>query len=284
MWAEGGNHDRLLVALFAACVFHAVLILGVGFELPKPKAAQKSLDIILVDSPSDEAPDEADFLAPVQQKGAGEGRRKAVPSAAPIPKPGQGEEEQEPAPQQKPESAVGPKPMLTQARSEKKVLADVGDDEPAAAEQERLAAGTPDEEAIVVADEPNFSLEDEAKGRRVVHISAVNARRYKAAAYEAAWQKKIERVGNLHYPDEARRRKLSGSLTLDVGVRPDGSIDNIKLRESSGEPVLDEAALRIVRQAAPFPAFPPELRQVADVLVITRTWCFSVKNRVETCR
>ena len=83
-------------------------------------------------------------------------------------------------------------------------------------------------------------------------------------------------------PEDARRKNLSGSLTLAVGIKQDGTIYSIKLRESSGEAVLDQAAQRIVRLAAPFSAFPEELKQEADVLVITRTWQFTDGHRMET--
>ena len=98
--------------------------------------------------------------------------------------------------------------------------------------------------------------------------------KYKAAAYEKAWQAKVERLGNLNYPNEARRKKLSGSLILSVGLNDDGSIYNIKVRHSSGHKVLDDAAVQIVRLAAPFAPFPDGLKEQADVLVITRTWKF----------
>ena len=116
----------------------------------------------------------------------------------------------------------------------------------------------------------------------MVYVNSVNAHKYKAAAYERTWQDKVERIGNLNYPDEARRKNLSGGLLLSVGIKPDGSIHSIQVRRSSGESVLDDAAVRIVRLSAPFSPFPEELKQEADVLVITRTWKFSNDNRVET--
>ena len=99
-----------------------------------------------------------------------------------------------------------------------------------------------------------------------------------SAAYMHDWVRRVERVGNLNYPDEARRRRLSGSLVLVVGIKADGSIYDVMLRDSSGHQVLDDAARRIVELAAPFAPFPGELRKETDILFITRTWKFLSNN------
>lgn len=102
---------------------------------------------------------------------------------------------------------------------------------------------------------------------------------HKYAAYMEAWRQKVERVGNLNYPDEARRAKLSGNLLLDVALRPDGSVEEIILRRSSGKKVLDDAAIRIVNLAAPFPRFPKSVAEETDILHVQRTWQFLSGNR-----
>ena len=89
-----------------------------------------------------------------------------------------------------------------------------------------------------------------------------------------AWRAKVERVGNLNYPEEARRRNISGQLVLDVALNPDGKINQITIRRSSGYKVLDDAAIRIVELAAPYSPFPEAIRAETDVLHITRTWQF----------
>ena len=93
-----------------------------------------------------------------------------------------------------------------------------------------------------------------------------------------AWRAKVERIGNLNYPDAARKRKLSGSLILDVALNPDGSIGQITIRRSSGHKILDDAAIRIVKLAAPFAPFPDNIRKDVDILHVTRTWQF-LNNR-----
>lgn len=116
-------------------------------------------------------------------------------------------------------------------------------------------------------------LEMRSKRPRRKFISA-NTKEYRYAAYMEAWRAKVERVGNLNYPDEARRKKLSGALLLDVGLNPDGSVREINVRRSSGHKSLDDAAIRIVELAAPFAPFPDEIMKEVDVLHVTRTWKF----------
>ncbi|NCA91614.1 MAG: energy transducer TonB, partial [Gammaproteobacteria bacterium] len=109
-------------------------------------------------------------------------------------------------------------------------------------------------------------------------ISA-STQEYKYASYLETWRRKVEAIGNLNYPEEARRRKLYGNLILQVGVRADGSLEEVRVLRSSGSTILDEAAMRIVHLAAPFAPFPPDIRRETDFLDITRTWQFLSNNR-----
>lgn len=104
---------------------------------------------------------------------------------------------------------------------------------------------------------------------------------YRYSQYLDDWRRKVERIGAMNYPEEARG-KFFGSLVLSVALRPDGNIDRIVILRSSGNPVLDEAAKRIVTFAAPFAPFPPDIRQETDYLDITRTWTFTRGNALET--
>jgi protein TonB len=121
-------------------------------------------------------------------------------------------------------------------------------------------------------------MEAKAKRPRRKFISATTSE-YKFAAYMEAWRAKVERIGNLNYPDEARRNKLSGSLILDVALKSDGSIEEITVRKPSGHATLDDAAIRIVRLAAPYAAFPEDFNKEVDILHITRTWQFQSGDR-----
>jgi len=104
-------------------------------------------------------------------------------------------------------------------------------------------------------------------------ISA-STKEYEYAAYMESWRRKVERVGNLNYPEEAKELNLSGSLQLDVALNKDGTINQITIRRSSGEKVLDDAAIRIVELAAPYAKFPKNIENQVDILHILRTWQF----------
>jgi protein TonB len=105
---------------------------------------------------------------------------------------------------------------------------------------------------------------------------------YRFARYVEDWRAKIERVGNLNYPDEARRQRVYGALLLTVSIRRDGTVDSIEVNRSSGFRVLDQAAVRIVELAAPFAPFPPDIARDTDVLSITRTWSFTSGDQFQT--
>jgi protein TonB len=121
-------------------------------------------------------------------------------------------------------------------------------------------------------------LQAKAERPRRKFISA-STKEYKYASYMEAWRAKVERVGNLNYPEAARKKKLSGSLILDVALNNDGSINQITVRRSSGHKVLDDAAIRIVELASPYSQFPDHIREETDILHITRTWQFLNDHR-----
>lgn len=93
-----------------------------------------------------------------------------------------------------------------------------------------------------------------------------------------AWRRQIEDIGNANYPDKARRKKISGSLILNVALNSNGTVYNVEIKQPSKYKILDEAALRIVRLAAPFDPFPENIRKATDILHITRTWEFSYNS------
>ncbi len=121
-------------------------------------------------------------------------------------------------------------------------------------------------------------LQAKAERPRRKFISA-STKEYKYASYMEAWRAKVERVGNLNYPEAARKKKISGSLILDVALNNDGSINQITVRRSSGHKVLDDAAIRIVELASPYSPFPDHIREETDILHITRTWQFLNDHR-----
>jgi protein TonB len=132
-----------------------------------------------------------------------------------------------------------------------------------------------------LSEQVNESMQAYAKQPKQVFVSA-RTQEFKYANYMIEWVKKVERVGNLNYPDAARREGISGKLLLDVALNPDGTVRNISVLRPSGQALLDEAAVRIVNLAGPFLPFPPEIRKEADVLHITRTWEFSTTHQLQS--
>lgn len=121
-------------------------------------------------------------------------------------------------------------------------------------------------------------LDEYAKRPRKAQIGA-RAKEHRFAQYVEDWRQKVERIGTLNYPEEARGR-IYGSLVMTVAIRADGTVERIEVDRSSGYPVLDAAAVSIVRLAAPYSPFPPDIRVDTDIVEITRTWTFTNANQV----
>lgn len=272
-----GPGDRLGATLALSAVLFGVLILGVGFALDRAAPVAPTLDVILTETRSEAPPEDADFIAQANNRGGGESDRPERPR------------EEQLAPVPKPEPGVAPEPMVAQAPPPEpepvpRVLSTVGaspnrlplPEDQRDARPEPLPSGQElvDQslEMARLAAEIERRQELMAKRPKRKFVSA-STREYEFAAYLRAWVAKVERVGNLNYPDEARRRGLGGRLVMTVAVRRDGSVEDVLLNDSSGLGVLDQAAMRIVRLAEPFPPLPQTKEQV-DVLHITRTWQF----------
>ena len=280
------RNGPLLPMLVLAALIHGVVILGLNFHLPKaqPHERQQTLDVILVNPHKAPAPPEqADFLANANQKGGtdieGRGRPRAEPRQPALEK---GADERRaatpsgrPRPQQKRSVAV-----TTQRPSRHKVTPKAHNPVPEKRRVplDQLLASTRQEIARLTMDLERNSRYASHRPRR----KAINAatKEYRYAAYLEAWRKKVERVGNLNYPEAARRRRLHGDLLLHVAVRADGTVAEVNVVRSSGYKLLDDAAVRIVRLAAPFAPFPEEIRREVDILDITRTWQFLGNNRL----
>jgi protein TonB len=265
------------MALALAVGLHVAIIGLVHFDFESFRAEQvfPGLDVMLVDWATDEIPEEADFLAQVNQLGGGES-----PDAGQPPEPSVNAE---PAPE-----LDVPQP-----------LAEAGEADPVADElisvddslvplpvetepSERMDADTPDsrelvEQALTMArlnPERARESDDFRQQPRRKFISA-STREHLYASYMSAWIAKVERIGNMNYPEAARRQGIEGSLVLSVDILPDGGIDQVRVLRSSGHAVLDEAAVRIVRLSAPFARLPEQITDQVDILTITRTWQFS---------
>ena len=272
-----------MIALIFAGIVHTLVIFGISFDLPKPKKSNKSLEITLVNSHTEKAPEKADFLAQQNQIGSGEQQQKIKPPTKIIEQLGTSHQIKENT-EQKPERAEikTKKKLLTQQQAKKKVLSQKPDNSTSEHQKSKITAAQLSQQIAQLGAEMSEAYENYAKRPKMMYINSVNAHKYKAASYERTWQDKVERIGNLNYPHEARRKNLSGALLLSVGINRDGTIYNVKVNRSSGHKVLDDAAVRIVRLAGPYAPFPNELAEEAEILVITRTWKFFDNDRLTT--
>jgi len=284
--------DRLALTVFLAIALHMIFILGVSFDLELLRTPEESplptMEITLVHSRSEEAPEQADYLAQVNQRGGGNSPEKVRPSSQnfnPLPIPKQGDapltqQAASPRPQQDPLPAMQ---MITAEHAERAIPElEEKRDKPSRPEPVTAARLMESSQELASLDAEIRQLKETlAKLPREKHLNA-NTREYKYAAYMDAWRAKVERIGNLNYPDEAKKRQLYGRLLLDVVINADGSVRRIDLLRSSGHKILDDAAIRIVTLAAPFAPFPEHIRKDFDVLHITRTWVFENTNQLQT--
>ncbi|NBA96630.1 energy transducer TonB [Pseudomonas sp. R5(2019)] len=281
--------DRLGFTLFLAALLHLALILGVGFSFSKPEQISRSMEITLATFKSEVAPKKADFAAQENQQGSGTLDKKAVPKTTEV-APFQDNKINKvtPPPAPKPEVKPEPQPpkaaVTTRAPKPQKVETRPQPTKPAPKPQ----AVTPDFDSSQLSDqiaslEAELSNEQQlyAKRPRIHRLSAASTSRDKGAWYKDEWRKKVERIGNLNYPDEARRQQIYGSLRLLVSINRDGSLYEVLVLESSGQPLLDQAAQRIVRLAAPFAPFTGDLADI-DRLEIIRTWRFARGDRLSS--
>jgi protein TonB len=265
-------------------LLHGVLLLGITFHFVKPRPSLPTLDVTLVNVANQQAPDKADFLAQANNTGGGQSDRAARPSqmfsgALPKPDPGTAAQAVEASTPQ-PRDATPTRMVTTSGATDFTVASDSAQtavdpqDQPDAAEQQRQQV------IAQLAAELRNKKEDYAKRPKVKYLTA-STKEYAFAAYMRGWSDRVERVGNLNYPEEARRRGLHGDVLLTVVLNLDGSIKSIEVIRSSGERILDAAAERIVRLASPFPAAPKSGERI-DELNITRSWQFQPNNVLQT--
>lgn len=272
--------ETLIMALVLALILHVAVITQLHFDWINSALESRApdLDVILVDWASEQAPEEADFLAQANQTGGGDNPDLERPSAPP-PSEAAGNPEPQPEQSTQPQPDVDPAAQTLLARQAD--TPDIEQLEQPPAEEKAL----PDSSQLLqqartvtqTAPDPLAFERVVPKRPRRKFITA-NTREHLYASYMRAWVAKVERVGNMNYPEQARRRNLEGSLVLSVDVLPDGSIERVQVLRSSGYDLLDEAAVRIVRLAAPYAELPSDVREETDILTITRTWQFSARS------
>ena len=271
------TQDRFMVFLVLALAVHALLFLGVSFGIslnPVPRLAD-TLDVVLVQWRSEEEPEKADFLAQANQKGGGETTEKsrpAEPVSGEIPTPLEGQDPVQ-AVEQVPVQEVDVREIVAVETEQSPALQQTSVEQP---DSERPDASQLMQQSMDMASlKPELSRQRQSVSKlpKREFISA-NTKQYEFASYMSAWVSKVERVGNLNYPSDLRRKKLHGDLVLTVGIFQNGSVESIDVRRSSGIPEIDEAAIRIVQMAAPYSPLPDNITDRVDILHITRTWRF----------
>lgn len=269
--------DRLATAIFIAALLHGLLILGVRFKAPDPlQRPLPTLEILLVSSGPDSGPNEvAAYLAQRSQKGSGNSRmprRSSLPEARPQPEqpgPPLPDASREQASPEQPRGQVSVLARRSLSSERLPVGADTPDAMPVFRAQPSPAVPTLGLNAAVADRELHL------RGQRSVDGNLLADTRESAiASYLDGWKRRIERVGTLNFPNEARRRSMSGNPVLEVAVRADGSLDAVIVRRSSGHRELDQAAVTIVRLAAPFDPFSTALRERYPVLRFAYEWQF----------
>jgi periplasmic protein TonB len=267
-----GKHNRLRNAVLLALALHAALLLGLSFSPGDGKAGYNpQIEVTLALQPASKAPDKAVRIAQADQRGDDE--PEDVPEAPP------------------PQAVVRPKDargdprrdvLTTSAAARRAVEAEQLEQQQAmpmtgiSPEVDELSRELASLEAQL-----DQQAQSYANMPRVRRLTSVSAKQSADAAYLLDWRRRVEAVGNKYYPEASIRYGIYGSLRLLVVINHDGSLEDIRVLSSSGYAVLDEAAIKIVRMAAPYTPFPAELRATTDQLEIIRTWQFR-ENRLSS--
>lgn len=292
--------DRLTVTLFIAFVLHLFVVFGISFEFERSgKQVNTKLDIVLVQTQTEDTPEDAKYLAQANQEGGGEHNeevRASTPTRAEFPAPVPeltsayvppqlaAAEQQEVVQQLTAERSVQ---RIQQAKYQEDIqptLDETGQDLQTTplTEQQNKA------DLILTARNTVASIQadlDDSYRRfkdRPPH-KYINARTKAShyASYMDAWRIKVENLGTEHYPEQARERNWSGSLIMDLALNANGTIFGVKILETSGHRVLDDAAIQIARLGAPYQPFSDAIKEelgTNGVLHIIRTWRFDSQS------
>ena len=275
----------LAMPLAFSLVLHSFMLFGIGFVLPDPRHASdflQPLQVVLVNAKSKSHPTNADALAQNNLDGGGNTPDDHV---AKSPLPTLNDDKQftpEQSAQRIRQLEQEAKNLLTQSKSTYSVA-----QEKTLQQKETVEHANGEDmiqhslEIARLEAQINKDFDAYQKMPRRTFIGA-RTREYRFAQYIEDWRVKVERIGTLNYPEAARQRKIYGSLQLTVSIRADGSVESAEVTHSSGQPLLDAAAQRIVKLASPFAPLPPDIRRDTDILSITRTWSFTQSDKLES--
>ncbi len=275
---------RLSAAMLLSIAFHAFGLFGVALVLPDPHTvtnAMQPLQVVLVNSKSKTKPAKADALAQANLDGGGNtAEDRQAKSPLPTLK-----DDTEFAPEQKAKSSAQleqeTKRMMTRLKSNYSVAQPLPKKDTV---QDQNSGDDLVQRSLEIARLEAQISKDMDAYQRLPRRKFIGARtqEYRFAQYIEDWRVKVERIGNLNYPEEARRKQIYGKLQLSVSIKADGSIESIEVSRSSGQRILDAAAMRIVKLAAPYSPLPPDITKDIDILTITRTWAFTASDRLES--
>lgn len=276
----------IAIAIALSLLFHAVL-LSVHFSFPTRQSDRgaQALQVVLVNAKTAARPTKADALAQANLEGGGNTDRK-LRATSPLP----ALNADEPRPELKQRQQQVQQLEQEAARLLTQVKSNTAMPTPSPrSQQSPQVAPLPQGTDLVTQSleiarlqaqiEREHQAYQERPKRRFV---GARTEEYRFAQYVEDWRLKVERVGNLNYPDEARQKKIYGSLLLTVNIRADGSLESVDVDRSSGSKILDEAAIRIVKLAAPYAAFTDAIRKDTDILSITRTWSFTRQDQLKS--
>ncbi|MFK7863548.1 MAG: energy transducer TonB [Pseudohongiellaceae bacterium] len=281
---EDVSKERFGFTIFLSACVHGILILGVGFTYLDELNSEPALEITLAQYRSDIAPETADFLAQENQVGSGSVEESLAPSS-PFESDFNADTIQEVVPVPKTTTTSNPiniqdAAVVASVQSPEKIDQQLQDIPP---EEDLPLSDEASEEDLSVAiaslqAQLDRQRQEYARRPRKYTISSASTKKSQDALYLDTWRRRIEAVGNINYPDQARRDRLYGSLRLLVAILPDGQVDDIQILQSSGHNILDQAAINIVEMASPFAPFPEEMLADVDILEIIRTWRFHEGN------
>ena len=283
------NTDILGVTAFFSAIIHSVLILGITFKMPETRSVDNidnTLDVVLVNSSNNETPEEAELLSQSDNLGGGE---DSLGGSTPLPW-----------------KAVAPAVTQTIKREASTV-------ETTVTNEEEIMLSDVSEVKIETTEEPEAAIETKSvkkeapdkittktqrqleKERLIAKLAqqwqdyqkrpkreflSPATKKHGAAEYLESWRKKVERIGNSNYPDRAKTEGLRGTLIIDVAINIDGTINKIDMRKPSKYKLLNDAAIRFIRLAAPFDPFPESISKETDIVHITRAYHFLDNNRI----
>jgi protein TonB len=280
------SRDRMLGAALGLSIAAHTVALGVHFKFPDAIRwqAPQPLEVVLVNARTRERPVQAEVLAQSNlDRGGDVDQNRRARTPLPVIEPRNPGKDLSAAQRRTQQLEVQQQRMLAQQREVERRLAEK--QRPVKAEE---AANQPSGRDLADLSLAAMRLQaqidrqiDEYQKRPRKKFIGARATEYRFAQYEEDWRMKVERIGSVNYPAEARG-KLYGNLRLTVTIRADGSVDSIELDRSSGLKVLDAAAFRIVKMATPFAVFPADIRRDTDLLVITRTWFFGQGDKIWT--